>query len=434
MSQDESLIVPVSVQGTNLQGVLDCGAGACIIRREIYEALNPKPPVLRRIYLRGVGENLTPGFEIEITVHVGSTTYCGPAYVATMNDDFLLGLHFMKATRCDILMSESCIRFGGEHGEKVPAVLKQIEHRDYQISRVVVAHRVVVPPNTIKVAQVKLLDSVDEDQMFCVEPHMKNKGLLISATVSPGKSKVPVQIINDLNRFVTLRAGHLVGIATEIHEIIEKGPDIHTTDGVITPEPKVSTSSTSDCSQSEEVLVTTTLSSKSDCSQSAEDIAPPISNPDCIQSGNFPLNSNPDCIQSGTLPLKFKSDCNQSDRVLLNCNPDCSQSGSLPSNIHSDCIQSDTLPSDSHSDCIQSGSLLAEEGDCSQSAADSSFKVHLPIPCNTSLTSEETIKLQYTDCLLSDSMPKEATVFCTETESPKSESASISSIRQQIPE
>ena len=31
LSQDESLIVPVSVQGTNLQGVLDCGAGACII-------------------------------------------------------------------------------------------------------------------------------------------------------------------------------------------------------------------------------------------------------------------------------------------------------------------------------------------------------------------------------------------------------------------
>ena len=69
---------------------------------------------------------------------------------------------------------------------------------------------------------------------------MKNKDLLISATVSQSKSKVPVQIINDLDQFVTLRAGHLVGIATEIHEIIVKGPDIHTTDGVITPEPKVS--------------------------------------------------------------------------------------------------------------------------------------------------------------------------------------------------
>ena len=31
LSQNESLIVPVSVQGTDLQGVLDCGTGACII-------------------------------------------------------------------------------------------------------------------------------------------------------------------------------------------------------------------------------------------------------------------------------------------------------------------------------------------------------------------------------------------------------------------
>ena len=40
----------------------------------------------------------------------------------------------MKATKYDIFMSESCIRFDGKHGEKVPAVLKRIEHRDYQIN------------------------------------------------------------------------------------------------------------------------------------------------------------------------------------------------------------------------------------------------------------------------------------------------------------
>ena len=140
------------MQGAQLQGVLDCGAGACIIQKEIYESLDPRPPIVHHIYLCGVGESLTPGFEIEISIKVGSTVYCGTAYVATMNEHFLLGLHFMKATKCDILMSESCIRCGGEHGEKVPAVLKRIEHRDYQISRVVMVCRVVVPPNTIKVA------------------------------------------------------------------------------------------------------------------------------------------------------------------------------------------------------------------------------------------------------------------------------------------
>ena len=58
----------------------------------------------------------------------------------------------------------------------------------------------------------------------------------------------------------------------------------------------VSTSSTSDCSQSEEVLAATlSLSSKTDCSQSAEDIVFPHPNPDCIKSDHS-LNTDPECL------------------------------------------------------------------------------------------------------------------------------------------
>ena len=58
----------------------------------------------------------------------------------------------------------------------------------------------------------------------------------------------------------------------------------------------VSTSFTSDCSQSEEVLATTlSLSSKTDCNQSAEDIVFPHANPDCIKSDHS-LNTDPECF------------------------------------------------------------------------------------------------------------------------------------------
>ena len=50
----------------------------------------------------------------------------------------------------------------------------------------------------------------------------------------------------------------------------------------------VSTSSTSDCSQSEEVLATTlSLSSNTDCSQSAKDIVFPHLNPNCTKSDHL---------------------------------------------------------------------------------------------------------------------------------------------------
>ena len=57
----------------------------------------------------------------------------------------------------------------------------------------------------------------------------------------------------------------------------------------------VSTSSTSDWSQSEEVLAATlSLSSKTDCSQSAEDIVFPHPNPNCTKSDDL-LNTDPEC-------------------------------------------------------------------------------------------------------------------------------------------
>ena len=80
----------------------------------------------------------------------------------------------------------------------------------------------------------------------------------------------------------------------------------------------VSTSSTSDCSQSEEVLATTlSLSSETDCSQSAEDIPHP--NPDSIKSDHS-LNTDPECSLSSSIQLTEEDDvCSQpADSCQLN--------------------------------------------------------------------------------------------------------------------
>ena len=82
----------------------------------------------------------------------------------------------------------------------------------------------------------------------------------------------------------------------------------------------VSTSSTSDCSQSEEVLAATlSLSSKIDCSQSAEDITFPHPNPNCITS-DHPSNIDPKCLLLSNIQLIEKDDvCSQpADSCQLN--------------------------------------------------------------------------------------------------------------------
>ena len=129
----------------------------------------------------------------------------------------------------------------------------------------------------------------------------------------------------------------------------------------------VSTSSTSDCSQSEEVLAATfSLSSKTNCSQSAEDIVFPQPNPDCIKSDHS-LNTDLECL--------------------------------LLSNIQ----------------------LTEKEEDCRQPVNSSQFNIHLPRLSKADLLSNDTIDVQNMDLPQSTSELKEidmndATVECESLE------------------
>ena len=110
----------------------------------------------------------------------------------------------------------------------------------------------------------------------------------------------------------------------------------------------VSTSSTSDCNQSEEVLSTTlSLSSETDCSQLAEDIPHP--NPDSIKSDHS-LNTDPDCPLSSSIQLMEEDD-------------DCSQ----PANSSQLSIQ---LPTLSETDLLSNDTIDVQNMDLPQSTSE----------------------------------------------------------------
>ena len=110
----------------------------------------------------------------------------------------------------------------------------------------------------------------------------------------------------------------------------------------------VSTSSASDCSQSEEVLATTlSLSSETDCSQSAEDIPHP--NPDSIKSDHI-LNTDPECSLSSSIQLTEEDDV-------------CSQpADSCQLNIH--------LPGQNDTDSLSSATIDVQNVDLPQSTSE----------------------------------------------------------------
>ena len=92
----------ISLQGSSFQ-VIKTGC-QCLLNQQ-----GNLSDTEREIDLRAIDGSLTPGYEIEIKIEIGLIKYHGFVYEATLKNEFLLGLDFMKATLCELLKSESCI-------------------------------------------------------------------------------------------------------------------------------------------------------------------------------------------------------------------------------------------------------------------------------------------------------------------------------------
>lgn len=345
VSSGETLVVPATVQGSSVQAVIDSGAEKCLMNKQFFDQLKNKPLITREVVLRGIGEGLTPAYEIEIHLQIGPCQLLTSVLVTTMKDEFLIGLDCMKKIKCDILLSQNCIRIGGEHGTKVPASFKKFGDKTYETSRVVMARRTVVQPHTFQFVRGTFIEQLDNRKLYCFEPNKNKKGLLVAASVVPGDSTLPVKVINDLDKFIVLKKGQEIGVLTEIDRIL---PDV-----------KMPLNTTSD-------------SSVSDCPQTGTD----HNQPQVDQSRGHTHFGISDCTQTGTITINARkasvSDCPQAE--ISESNTDCPQSVITGRGTqNSDCTQTESCVKEIYmgrdsltSDCSQLVTSVSNT-DCPQS-------------------------------------------------------------------
>ena len=160
--------VPVQVQDQQLEAVIDTAAESTILSDKIYNKLDPKPRVLSKMKFHMAGRNLTVnGFKIgPVNLRIGSTMYREIIHVAPIEDDMLLGIDFLMQQKMKIDMETNLmtlgkdtisIHFGREHGEP-------------RVSRVKIAKRKVIPPNSVAMVTCKMNENMPD---FTIEPDSK---------------------------------------------------------------------------------------------------------------------------------------------------------------------------------------------------------------------------------------------------------------------
>lgn len=90
--------LPVRVNDRHIDAVVDSAADVTIISEELYSSLNRKPKKVKSIHLDTAGKELSmEGFIAEpISIGIGQSIYKGPIYVATIEQDMLLGIDSLK--------------------------------------------------------------------------------------------------------------------------------------------------------------------------------------------------------------------------------------------------------------------------------------------------------------------------------------------------
>ena len=174
-----SMVVPIEVKGHKTSAVVDGGAQVSIINQGLFEGLNytgPREPVR----LKGIAPNKSfEGYLVrDVLLSLGGRSYRWDLYVAPIDDPFLLGLDFMKHYHVDTLLSRNVLVVNGEY--EIPITFKRGifpagATETYQIGRVTVGKRTVVPPNTVQYIKGKI-KRIPREGRLCVFSFMCQEG------------------------------------------------------------------------------------------------------------------------------------------------------------------------------------------------------------------------------------------------------------------
>ena len=100
-----------SLQDVKLLAVIDTAAEETIISDSIFRELQPSPPYLKKVILHTAGRDRMMDGVGPVALKLGKTTYPEAVYVASIQDDMLLGLDFMLRHGVDIKLNDRCLDF-----------------------------------------------------------------------------------------------------------------------------------------------------------------------------------------------------------------------------------------------------------------------------------------------------------------------------------
>ena len=216
-----SLIVPMKVNGVSCQAVIDTAAQVTVISDRIFHKMKFQPKIQENVILKDATalNNIPAQLVNSVRFTLGNCNYKWNSYVASLADEVILGLDFLKENRGIVNLVDNQLVL---NDEIIPAILKTNSHGNLQkLSRVITKKKIVIPPHTMRMTQGHLNEKLEGLYSFSPikSDHFCSPHALVRVT---DNDRIPVNLWNQSDKFFTVRAGSVIGSCTEA-EVIESG-------------------------------------------------------------------------------------------------------------------------------------------------------------------------------------------------------------------
>lgn len=199
--------IPVKLGNIELMAVVDTAAQVTIISDNLLRRLKVAPPEIRKIVLQTAGRKMKMSGSIvgPVLLQLGNKTCEEEIYVAPIQDDMLLGLDLLRKHCAEIDLQAGTIRIDNE-------VVNMELSGSRAISKVVVARRTIVPPNSVGLVPCQTSTKVSQ---FMFKPR-SDLQVLVPRSVHKGTSHMVICAVNTTDKNVVFKMDQRVGKAEEV--------------------------------------------------------------------------------------------------------------------------------------------------------------------------------------------------------------------------
>ena len=215
-----SLVLDVHVGGKVCEAVIDSGAQVTVLNRRVFEGLEKKPKVGRRVRLKGPADDNVMMADVieEFRIGIGGTYCNNRVFIADISDECILGLDTMKLFKMVIDLDKGIV---GVNGKVLPGRLKYVGGEEIPLYPARSVGEVRLEPESVSRIQIRL-EGKPQGELI-LEPGFPDCRFFMPSVVLEGEGVGQIWVVNDSREKMLIPEGTLMGMAQESgqEEVIE---------------------------------------------------------------------------------------------------------------------------------------------------------------------------------------------------------------------